>query len=302
MTKETKIGLLVGMGVIILIGILISDHLSSSRQQSAVGSPLDPLGRAVGPRTPPRFLDPADAADSYRTTDVLPPPVYGTDLGRGAPSDLLPPATVRPIPLQPEPVVLKQELYPASSISNGNAGKSTEARDPGPAPVATTPPRLSSTPPGSAPSPGRRLAGSKAKGPVYHTVGEGESLSSIAELYYGDANQFQRVYEANRKVLPDADTLRAGVRLLIPDKKKPAAAAAPASRPPALSASASTGAAARPRVPMGSHTVGEGETLASIAEQHYGSQLQWNKLYQLNKDRIRNPDRIRVGLVLRVPR
>ena len=33
MTKETKIGLLVGMGFIILIGILVSDHLSEVRDQ-----------------------------------------------------------------------------------------------------------------------------------------------------------------------------------------------------------------------------------------------------------------------------
>ena len=37
MTKETKIGLLVGMGVIILIGILISDHLSAMRSLSDSG-------------------------------------------------------------------------------------------------------------------------------------------------------------------------------------------------------------------------------------------------------------------------
>src|SRR5687768_7870420 len=33
MTRETKIGLFVGMGVIILVGILISDHLSVAQRQ-----------------------------------------------------------------------------------------------------------------------------------------------------------------------------------------------------------------------------------------------------------------------------
>lgn len=33
MTRETKVGLLVGMGIILLIGIVVSDHLSKVQQQ-----------------------------------------------------------------------------------------------------------------------------------------------------------------------------------------------------------------------------------------------------------------------------
>ena len=34
MTRETKVGLLVGMGVILLIGIIVSDHLSVVQDQN----------------------------------------------------------------------------------------------------------------------------------------------------------------------------------------------------------------------------------------------------------------------------
>jgi len=35
MTRETKVGLLVGMGVILLIGIIVSDQLSHIQRQDA---------------------------------------------------------------------------------------------------------------------------------------------------------------------------------------------------------------------------------------------------------------------------
>jgi uncharacterized protein YneF (UPF0154 family) len=40
MTRETKIGLLVGLAFIIVIGILLSDHLTSSTEPPRTESPI----------------------------------------------------------------------------------------------------------------------------------------------------------------------------------------------------------------------------------------------------------------------
>ena len=58
MTRETKVGLIVGMGVILLIGIIVSDHLSVVQQQEPAlinegltrGSSNDRSRRVVAPR------------------------------------------------------------------------------------------------------------------------------------------------------------------------------------------------------------------------------------------------------------
>jgi len=51
---------------------------------------------------------------------------------------------------------------------------------------------------------------------VVHVVAAGESLGSIAVRYYGDSTRWQRIYEANRGVIPDPNALTIGTRLTIP--------------------------------------------------------------------------------------
>ena len=55
-----------------------------------------------------------------------------------------------------------------------------------------------------------------APAPRYHTVADGESLSRISLLYYGSANRWQEIYEANRALLRGENSLRPGQRLRIP--------------------------------------------------------------------------------------
>jgi nucleoid-associated protein YgaU len=50
-----------------------------------------------------------------------------------------------------------------------------------------------------------------------YVVEPGDTLRTIALQQYGDAAQWQRVYQANREVIgPDPDALRPGMRLRIP--------------------------------------------------------------------------------------
>jgi nucleoid-associated protein YgaU len=49
------------------------------------------------------------------------------------------------------------------------------------------------------------------------------------------------------------------------------------------------------------YTVQKGDTLSKIAKSHYGDANQWRKIYEANKERIKNPDLIQPGWVLTIP-
>lgn len=50
------------------------------------------------------------------------------------------------------------------------------------------------------------------------------------------------------------------------------------------------------------HTVTEGDTLASIAQQYYEDSAQWRKIYEANRDAIgADPDSIKIGQSLKIP-
>lgn len=118
-----------------------------------------------------------------------------------------------------------------------------------------------------------------------HRVESGETLSSIAVRYYGDASAWRRVAAANPGL--DVDRLAIGMVILVP-----AADASPVSP------------VAEPEVPASgrTHVVAEGETLSSIAAEIYGDSSQWRRLYEANRAAIgSDPGAIRVGMQLVVP-
>ena len=49
-----------------------------------------------------------------------------------------------------------------------------------------------------------------------YVVTKGDSLSAIAQREYGDANQWRRIYEANRDVIKNPDLIYPGQTLRLP--------------------------------------------------------------------------------------
>jgi nucleoid-associated protein YgaU len=49
-----------------------------------------------------------------------------------------------------------------------------------------------------------------------YTVQPGDSLLKIAQRFYGNANEYQRIFEANRDRLSDPDHIQQGAELVIP--------------------------------------------------------------------------------------
>nr|WP_174507519.1 peptidoglycan-binding protein LysM [Acinetobacter sp. Marseille-Q1620] len=51
----------------------------------------------------------------------------------------------------------------------------------------------------------------------FYTVKSGDNLSKIAKEFYGDANQYPKIFEANRPLLKNADDIFPGQVLRIPE-------------------------------------------------------------------------------------
>jgi nucleoid-associated protein YgaU len=50
----------------------------------------------------------------------------------------------------------------------------------------------------------------------YYVIASGDTLSKIAQKYYHDANQYPRIFEANREVIKDPDLIYPGQKIRIP--------------------------------------------------------------------------------------
>jgi nucleoid-associated protein YgaU len=59
---------------------------------------------------------------------------------------------------------------------------------------------------GGAPTPAART----------YTVQPGDSLSKISKEFYGDANKYMKIFDANKDKLADPDKVKVGTNLIIP--------------------------------------------------------------------------------------
>ena len=50
----------------------------------------------------------------------------------------------------------------------------------------------------------------------YYVVKQGDTLSKIAKEYYGDAQLYPQIFEANRDILKDPNKIQVGQKLRIP--------------------------------------------------------------------------------------
>jgi nucleoid-associated protein YgaU len=115
-----------------------------------------------------------------------------------------------------------------------------------------------------------------------YIVREGDTLSSIAESWFGKAARWDLIHRANPS-LSNPDRLRPGQTLRLPAKD--------AQRDPA-----------RPREDGGTYTVRSGETLCSIAQALLGDEAHWRLIYEANRAAIGpNPDVINAGMKLTIP-
>ena len=57
----------------------------------------------------------------------------------------------------------------------------------------------------------------KIKTQKFHIVRKDQTLSEISRKYYGSANKWKKILHANRNVIKNANKLRPGTKLIIPE-------------------------------------------------------------------------------------
>ncbi|MDP8924202.1 MAG: LysM peptidoglycan-binding domain-containing protein [Chloroflexota bacterium] len=99
----------------------------------------------------------------------------------------------------------------------GGAAPPTPIPPPVPSP-SPSPSGLLIPPAGIVPSPSP--SPSPVAGGESYTVAEGDTLATIASRFYGDENEWRRIFEANHEVIGDnPDNLRIGTVLRIPPRQ-----------------------------------------------------------------------------------
>jgi nucleoid-associated protein YgaU len=85
------------------------------------------------------------------------------------------------------------------------------------------------------------------------------------------------------------------------DVRSGSSSTAPA-QPQAAPAPQESAAPAAPAAPAArTYTVAKGDTLSAIAQSQYGAASKWRVIFEANRDKISDPDRIQPGQVLTIP-
>ena len=341
MTRETKVGLLVGMGVILLIGIIVSDHLAIvDKQRPADGA------TSVAER----------AQESIHGQGAIPPPDRDTSPGvsqsqtgngttrrperreRPTPRNRTPsPRDIVPLPRRDND--RRNELPAAYATTSRNSGDASAAasNDQGPSSANTN--RANNTEAAStrvAPNAPdttddesastRRSATSDAADngtpsqrtsradsvsssghadsaePTYHQVAAGETLYEIAKRYYGDGSYWRMIQEHNPdKVRPNGH-VNEHVRLTIPLRGEQSSGES-ARRD--LERRANAALAGDSNAPSSDNEraieVAPQDTLSGLAARHLGSAGRWRELLRANSDKLDAATDLRAGMTLRLP-
>lgn len=60
------------------------------------------------------------------------------------------------------------------------------------------------------------MADEKWDAKQYYEVKKGDTLWKIAEAHYGDGSLYKKIFEANKDILKNPDTIQTGQKLHIP--------------------------------------------------------------------------------------
>lgn len=138
--------------------------------------------------------------------------------------------------------------------------------------------------------------------PLAHRVANGETLDVIAKRLYGRASAASEILAANPGLNPRR--MKVGTELKLPraptikGRGTPESAAQPK---PALNGTLSNPVATPVASASREHVVRSKDSLGSIARSRYGSENAWRRIYDANRDRLKSPNKLVVGMKLRLP-
>ncbi len=182
----------------------------------------------------------------------------------------------------------------ATVVDVAVAAPVTSTAQPTASPTAGTAPVRSDVPPAVAPvaiqpTPGPASAPATipaAPASQSYVVKSGDTLTSIAQNFYGPKGKWETIAAANPGINPNK--LKVNSTITIPHMD----GASSLSSPGTATATPSTD----------SYTVVGGDTLSGISQKVYGSQKHWRAIYEANKSAIgSDPADLKVGMKLKIP-
>lgn len=193
--------------------------------------------------------------------------------GHAGSTDTQPTADTRPGAVTPTvtPTVPTQNTNPAAT------GTST--------PVANQPVSIIGEHPTTRPGTTTSAMTSSTKTTTDYVVKSGDTMSSIAEDWFGDASKWSMIAKENP--VADPNRLSVGQKLRLPSKDaKPATVKEQAA----------------PDTDQPHYTVRSGDTLSKIAREYYGDVAKWKAIYDANKSVIgSDPANLKAGMKIKLP-
>lgn len=130
-----------------------------------------------------------------------------------------------------------------------------------------------------------------------HKVQPNDSLSKIANKYYGDESKWLLIFNANRDKLTDKNSLKIGTKLFIPEEKTIVQSVKEKTTIPTLIQLTEVEDTKSSR----RHTIQKGDSLYRIALHYYKDGSKWNKILEVNKEIIENQNSLPVGAEIEIP-
>ena len=322
MTRETKIGLLVGLAFIIVIGILLSDHLTSSTEpiQAALGGAGNSAREALG----------SPGANSASAPITVVTPVVTPQQPVATQAEVTTPTAAVQIVKIGGPVTAAPQPSPemANSVEEAKA-KATDTVASAPIDPVATPVSTVANPPATtdteltkvAEAHGEQLVsvndGKPSPGSVQAYVAQpGDSLSRIAAKFLGSGSKANRdlIVKANPSLQANENMIIAGKTYQIPaEGKAPAKSKALAvadNSPTAVEDTTARTAIATDEKPSKVavdagylYTVQPGDNLTKIARDEVGDVHAVAAIQELNPDKLKGPnhDVVIAGSQIRLP-
>ncbi|MGE5607837.1 MAG: LysM peptidoglycan-binding domain-containing protein, partial [Bacillota bacterium] len=281
-------GLLVGLAFIIVIGILLSDHFTSTMQPQQ--APLLSAGDSVlkGTATPGAGMA---SSNNTRIGDVKPDRVV--DLSGRNPKD--PVITVGP---SARLNTTETAQVPGNVLGNAagplgvNDSTATESTIPGTITPPTATGELTGTGDHEQSSPEVQTANGKE-----YTAEPGDTLGKIAAKALGKNTKSNRdaIIKANPSLQKDPNRIKAGETYIIPSQGTDATART------TTDAGTPTAQSTRPANSELVYTTKSGDSLWKIAVEQVGSPSAVAQIKELNRDVLKNGASLKPNMKLRLP-
>lgn len=303
MTRESKLALIIAVTLVLLVGVLLSDHLSGATEAefdqpaapAKAASPLaglpgagDPLPTIVAQANRPEPGGPVPGIDP----DLLPveplmisqgaePPPPGNDIIRNAldGATVAISETIERFGTNPPPKLIAEGFVlvdPRSTSVVTNSKSDATPVKPMPESERLLVPVVT-----------RTVAPASEVSWKTHKVVSGDNLYRLAAKYLGDGERWRELQKLNADQLGSDETVQIGMVLRIaPQNAAPAkqnARPAPAGREGATR----------------TYVVLKGDILSTVSQKLLGTTRRMNEIVELNG--LKDPDDIRVGQTLKIP-